>query len=97
MKIQIPHLAYTITLKDAYHKSMGNMPSCQKVDNGNCIIWMPKKIRKEVTTVAHEVVHAVQFICNSRDIDMVQEQEHIAYMVQYIMAKILNVKLISLK
>ena len=93
MKISIPHLSYTITLKDAYRKDMDGHPCCERISNGECIIWMPKKVRKEVTTLAHEVTHALQFIAHSRDINMVLEQEHIAYMMQYIMAKILNIKL----
>ena len=94
MKIYIHHLVYTIHIKDKYHKHMGNLPSCERMDNNNCILWLPKKIRREVTTVAHEVMHVLQYIAEARDINMTAEQEHMGYLMQYIMAKVLQIKLI---
>lgn len=97
MKIQIPHLNYIVYVKDGYHNEFGNLPSCERLDFSSCCIHMPKKMRNQATTVAHEVVHAVQFIAEARHINMVLEQEHIAYMVQYIMAKIMGVQLMTVK
>lgn len=41
-------------------------------------------------TAAHECVHAVQFIFDRKRIDMVEEMEHGAYLVDYLLAKVLG-------
>ncbi len=96
MKIFIPHLLYTIILKDDSHKDLSGLPSCERIDNNTCILHIPKKMRKMVVVTSHETLHALQFICNSRGIDMVSEQEHVAYLMGYIMSKIHNVSLKAL-
>lgn len=41
-------------------------------------------------TVAHEIVHAIQFICRRKGIDMIDELEHVAYLADYITGKVLG-------
>ena len=89
MKIYLPHIHYTVILKDAYHKDMGIQPSCERVNFESCILWIPKKHRK-ATTVAHEAMHACQYIAEARSINMISEQEHMAYIMGYIVAKIMG-------
>jgi hypothetical protein len=41
-------------------------------------------------TVAHECMHAVQFICSRKRIDAVEEMEHAAYLLDYLIARVLG-------
>jgi hypothetical protein len=95
MKIYLPHIHYTVYLKDEFHKEMGNHPSCQRVNLESCILWIPKKHRKPMT-VAHEAMHACQFIAEARSIDMIQEQEHMAYIIGYIVSKVMGYEIKSI-
>ena len=38
--------------------------------------------------VAHELIHVLQFICADRNMDFVREQEHMAYIMHYLMGKV---------
>lgn len=89
MKIYLPHLHYTVfvrrfkrvpeglTIAEAYVK---------KLDNHSCAIYLPKK--NEPGDLAHELIHVLQFICESRNMDFCLEREHMAYLMHYLFGRI---------
>lgn len=58
--------------------------------NKNCaaVIFRKKPTQIEMSTVAHEVMHALQYMCQRRNIKMEVELEHMGYLMQYILNEI---------
>jgi len=46
---------------------------------------------EHTTTAAHEVIHVIQNICIDRHINFTKETEHMGYLMQYILAKVIGV------
>lgn len=38
----------------------------------------------DLSTLVHEIIHALQFICDDRGIEFTDEMEHMAYVADYI-------------
>lgn len=94
MKIYLPHIHYTISVRDIKKAKMDGFVGkamTEKIDKNNCILWLPYPI-KASGTVFHEIVHVLQFICESRHIDFVLEQEHLGYIAQYISNRLLGLE-----
>lgn len=88
-KIAIPHLGYTVIHGIKKHNTFTMY--CEKINNNSCAIYYPKKLStNDLSTLAHEVVHALQYIAEARHINMINEQEHVAYLMQYILNEILG-------
>lgn len=90
-KIYIPHLDYEVLVKPI--SGAKDLPdgSCAFARNVSCgVVELYFAKMASPPTVTHECVHAVQMICNSKMIDMVSEMEHVAYMVDYLVAKVLG-------
>lgn len=51
-----------------------------------------KNVRKIVCMpmIVHEIIHALQYICEQRGIDMEEEKEHIGYLASYLMENLLG-------
>lgn len=97
MKIQIPHINYTVTIKDIAKKDTSNIfknkPTgiAEQVDKNNAIIYLPKEIKHyQHGIVGHEIIHILQFIAEDRNMNFVLEQEHFAYLFMYIFGKVLG-------
>lgn len=99
-KIYIPHLFYTVYICDK-SKATGrvkkylkdeNMNACREISGSHASrIWIKMPIKPvEVPTLAHEIVHVLQHIAKERDIDFKDEEEHFAYLMQYILNEALN-------
>jgi len=81
-KIYIPHLNYTVHVKPI---NMARTPArihtalayVERIDNRLCEVHMPRNDLP--SSVAHELIHVLQYICEARHIDFVQEQEHMSY------------------
>ena len=74
-KIPIPHLGYTVIHGIKKHPTFTMY--CEKIDKNSCAVYYPRKIKDtDLTTIAHEVVHAIQYVAEARHIDMIQEQTH---------------------
>jgi hypothetical protein len=92
--IYIQHLGYTIHVKDI--KEADNPKDfamfVEREDRNNCIMYLTKKkwVLKDIPALSHEIVHVLQFIADSRSIDMTFEQEHMGYLMQYIMCELLG-------
>ena len=92
MKIYLQHLNYTVhvhTIKTAPKDIPRAKAYVEKgADGKSCCMYLPKK--RSAPTVAHELVHVLQFIAEARGIDMVREWEHMGYLMQFLMCKILG-------
>jgi hypothetical protein len=100
MKIYIPHLHYTINVRDVknayelkeWRKTNHNAKmSAQDVSSNEANIYVIFPIKDlHAGSIGHEIVHVLQFISNNRGIDFVNEQEHFGYLFQFIFNKIYN-------
>lgn len=91
MKIYIPHLNYTIIVKEPKNppEELYNPKAWVKSESSkSCTLFVNKK--PNPADLAHEVVHVLQFICLHRNIDFKTEQEHMGYLMHYIMGKVLG-------
>lgn len=90
MKIYIQHLAYTILVKEP-DKYSRHVAYVHKDNKSQCTIYIKRPVKfKETPTLAHEIVHILQYIAESRSIDMTYEQEHMGYLMNYIMNEVLG-------
>ncbi len=97
MKIFIPHIFYTVYVKDI-KKTKGDakefldrgFTACaEKVDKNTSNIYIEFPVTpKSHGTVLHEVIHVIGHICQDRDISFINEEEHVAYIAQYIFNRI---------
>ncbi len=92
-KIYLPHINYTIELKEAKNPPE-EVPNAKNwvtsYGQKGCAMYIDKK--PNPADLAHEVTHVLQFICLNRNIDFKLEQEHMGYLMQYIMGEILGYK-----
>ncbi len=89
--IHLPHIHYRVILRQKTYPGRGG-PCCEKVDNAHCILWIDPEYLTS-GTVVHEAMHALQFIAEAREIDLTSEQEHAAYIIQYIFTEALGIKM----
>jgi len=82
-----------------YFKSLENNTNfnfCNKTEiNGTTFFSLfieNKKGEEWYATLAHEVFHLCQFLCNTYYIDMVQEKEMVAYLHTHLMTQIIKLK-----
>jgi hypothetical protein len=96
MKIYIPHIHYRIDVSfdsAKYLNEMGMEAACAYLKNGHVKLhFRGKPSMRNAPTVAHEVMHAMQFISKDRGIDMTQELEHFGYMTNFVMNKIFGLE-----
>lgn len=91
MKIYIPHIHYTVFVKEA--KTPPEEISNAKAwviseDRNSCTLYIEKK--PNPCQLAHELVHVLQRICLNRNITFTLEQEHMGYLMDFLMGKILG-------
>lgn len=98
--IYIPHLHYHINVyfdSEKYLTDLG-IEAGTLHSKGLIEIHFKKKPNDyDFPTVAHEVMHALQFICKDRKIDMTNEVEHCGYLMQYILNQILGYEYVDIK
>lgn len=80
--VPITGSAYTIKMGDDPYKIdicvfIKNIKSSTKK-----IMWMP--------IIAHELVHVIQLICSEIQTNIQEEQEHMAYIMTYLMGELLG-------
>ena len=91
MKIYLPHIHYTIYVKEFKKAPDGTNFKAYAVkgeDGNSCTIYLPKK--PQPGTVAHELTHALRYICVDRNMDFRSEEEHMAYIMNYAINRILG-------
>ena len=105
-KILIPHLKLTILVSDLSKlKGLEKKGSCfttrleninpekdRKLGIGIFIENLEEtiKIKENFPIIAHEVMHAIQIICEEYGMNIETEKEHTAYLMSYILEEIIN-------
>ena len=92
-EIYLPHINYTVRVRQ-FKKAPQQLPNArayvESLDDHSCTLYIENK--PHPCDLAHEVVHVLQFIALSRNMDFKLEQEHFGYMMQYIMGQVLGEK-----
>lgn len=100
--VSFPHLGYKIFVYTGKNLRLlnkkGMVMACRKINSDSCEILMRKKPKMEqLPTVAHEALHAIQFMSEARHLDMIQEQEGTAYSLQYLINSIMGYHYVTKK
>lgn len=95
--VLIPHLnfkvVYGVNPKEFTGRQEGSLMFVENTNkNQATILFRKTPTDLESGTVAHEVMHALQFMCRRRNICMEDETEHMGYLMQYIFNEIYNRK-----
>lgn len=87
--IYLPHIHYKILVRP--FKKDARVPNAlaytEHNKNGVCTLYLPKG-KQMPGDIAHELVHVLQFICLDRDIRFEVEQEHMGYIMHYLMGQV---------
>lgn len=96
-KIILNHIGYTITVLDIRNSKddvrdlylQGSTAIAKERDkmNGEIYLKFPLKTA-DYATIGHEIIHILQYIARSRNMDFIGESEHFAYMFHYIFNEI---------
>lgn len=91
-KIYLPHIHYTVHVKQFQpHKDLENaLAYVQNNGPNNCTLFIDLKQKIVPADLAHELVHVLQFICLARNINFTLEQEHMGYIMHYLMGRIMG-------
>ena len=98
IKIKIPHLKYTVFILDK-SKAVGitkeylkTRNACAvRVNNTTATVFIKMPVKQlQFPLLVHELVHVLQYIARDRDMDFIQEQEHFAYIMHYILNQVLG-------
>ncbi len=90
MKILIPHLRYTVEVKDI-SKYKGKVDFLGMVEDAGvtgCIMWLPFPIKRAI--LVHELIHVLQDIYEKKEMVMEDEIEHTAYLMEWLYEEILR-------
>ena len=96
VEISLDHLFYRIEVsfnsKD-FLNERGIECATEYIENGHIKLHFRSKPKYiDFPSVAHEVVHCLQWIAKDRNIEFIKEEEHFAYLMQYILNRILNLE-----
>lgn len=92
-KIYIPHLNYTITIKEAKNPPEELFNAVNWVESQGqygCTMYLDKK--PHPGDLSHELIHVLQFICLNRNMNFMTEHEHMGYLMHWLMGEILGYK-----
>ena len=91
MKIYLPHIKYTVHVR-RFTKPHPELPNSHayttRVNQHSCAVYIKKGAKPPI--IAHELVHVLRFICQDRDMSFINEEEHMAYIMQLLMGRILG-------
>ena len=92
-KIYLPHINYTVRIRP--HKTppasiRGAGAWVRSDDKFGCTIYLHKN--ETPSSVAHELVHVLRYICQERMMDFEHEEEHMAYIMQHLMGRVFGYK-----
>ena len=94
MNIYLDHLYYRIEVIFTSSKFLdrkGIECACEYIQNGYIKLHLRSKPKSiNFPSVAHEVIHCLQWIAKDRGMDFIREEEHFAYMMQFILNRIFN-------
>lgn len=92
-KIEIPHLHFTVYLKDITElkgvEIKGGACTVPLGDRGVVIfvedIEETLSVIENMVMIAHEIIHVIQIICEIYGMNIEEEKEHTAYLMSYIL------------
>lgn len=90
-KIYLPHLNYTLYVRHFKGHPDGTPNAkayTERISDHSSAIYLSRG--DTPCSVAHELIHVLQFLSGSKGIDFVREQEHFGYMMQYLMGQVLG-------
>ena len=96
MSLYLPHINYTVRVRDMKslpkpHGSQTTVHACIIYEGKHgSTVYLPTKPAPPM--VAHELTHVLFHICRERHMDFLSEEEHMAYIMQYLMGQILGYK-----
>lgn len=96
--VPIPHLKCNINFMDMEYlqgiEHKGSGFTCIGEDGDICVFI--EEISKSSTalssmpTIAHEIVHVIQILCERHGMKMENEQEHTAYLMYYLLSEVIG-------
>ena len=89
--VYLPHINYTVKFRlfKKPPETISNAIVWIKRDDANsCTIFSPAKTLP--SSLAHEIMHAIQYICIDRHMRIENEIEHTAYLMQYLLGQALG-------
>lgn len=97
-KIEIPHLRFNVYFMDLSKlqgvPKLGAGYTCIFEDNSATVFLqdIEKNVKRIEFTpyIAHEIMHVIQIICEKFSMRVEIEQEHTAYIMHYLMDKLIN-------
>ena len=98
-KIFIPHLKYTVYVKDLSElkgvEIKGSGYTCVFEDFSACIFLEDVKNvcwKENIPIIAHEAMHVIQIICEKFGMKVENEQEHTAFLLMFLIEEIIKGK-----
>lgn len=96
MKIYLPHIHYTVLVKDISlyrgDPERGNA-FCVRVDKNTSEVFIKTPVKvTDFPTLGHELVHVLKNICDDRNMNFLEETEHMGYVMQYLLCQVMGLK-----
>lgn len=92
-KIIIPHLGYTVNVKlPTKNKPLANAIAWVEYETNNeCSLYIKQPIKAyQIPTLAHELIHVLQYVSEARHLHFGLEKEHFGYLMQWLMNEVLG-------
>ena len=88
--ILIPHLNYMVYVRPLVPdpKEPETEAYVDLESRHHCVMYLKRKCLPP--TVAHEITHVLQHLCETRSMRFTEESEHMGYLMQYLMQQILG-------
>ena len=88
--IPIPHLNFKVRVRHIHPSEVaaGSAAFCRFDHRHQATIYLPKRCAPPMA--AHEIIHALEHICKSRNMAMEHEREHMAYLMQHLLGQIMG-------
>ena len=95
-KIEFPMFGYTIIVKKPNSKELEMMQEnkmfacCVEYKHESIVLVKDDVKLNNISLFVHELTHAIQNLCKARRINMTEEKECVAYMMQYSVNRVLG-------
>ena len=86
--IRLPHLGFAIFIRPRPKKWTAYASCLTSKDGYSCLLYLPKGAT--APAVAHELMHVIQHIVKRFNMDIYEESEHTAYIMQYALQEIMQ-------
>lgn len=96
--VEIPHLRFKVYFLDMSKlkgvEIKGSGYTCVFEENSACIfiedIKKSVKSLERIPTIAHEILHVIQILCEKYQMKIENEQEHTAYLMHYLLTEVMK-------